>query len=448
MAGEQDDGFFGMSDEDFAKLPASAGEEGAAAPSATSEDEPVVTEPAATEEVTTEEPTAAEVAAAKEGEDDTETNDEKAAREAAEAADKAAAEKGDEDNPLGSEDDKLTKPKTEAEKAQEAADKKKADDEKVAADKAAADAKATEPKPEAKPDPKAAAPVGQLSSKDQKPEDLAAFFDKVMAPLKANGKDIRITSPEDVIRLMQMGAGYGKKLQDMQPALKSLRMLEKNGLMSEDKLSFLIDLDKKNPEAIKKLIKESGIDPLDLNMDEDTKYVPTNHSVSDTEVNFVDTLKEVQGLTGGPEFIQHINKDWDQASKDNLFKTPDLLTALHSQKQTGVYAVVTEEIDRQKTLGMIPRSTPFLEAYNIAGNYLVAERQKQQPQATTTPAQVPAAQPETKVLATRTAAPKPAISNNAGAKAAASPQANRKPAKIVVNPLEMADDDFVKEFKF
>ena len=51
---------------------------------------------------------------------------------------------------------------------------------------------------------------------------------------------------------MQMGAGYGRKLQDMQPHLKTLRMLEKNNLLDEGKLSYLIDLDQKNPDAIKK----------------------------------------------------------------------------------------------------------------------------------------------------------------------------------------------------
>lgn len=431
---------FDLSDEDFAKLPASTGEEGAAAPSVASVDEPVVETPPVTDEPVAEEPTAAEIEAAKEDE----TDDEKAAREAAEAADKAAAE--DDDNPLGSDDAELKQPKTDAEKAKEAADKVEAD-KKAETDKAAAEAAKVPATPATPETAQVAVEIGK-AGKDQKPEALAGFFDKVMAPLKANGKDIKITSPEDVIRLMQMGAGYGKKIQDMQPAMKSLRMLEKNNLLDEGKLSYLIDLDKKNPEAIKKLIKDSGIDPLDLNMDEDTKYSPTNHSVSDTEVTFVETLKEVQDLKGGPELIQHINKDWDQDSKNELFKTPAIMTALHAQRETGVYTLISEEIDRQKMLGTIPRSTPFLEAYKIAGDHLVSERQKQQPQATATPAQVQAAQPEAKVLATRTAAPKPAATNTDRAKAAASNASNRKPAKVVVNPLDMADDDFLKEFKF
>src|SRR5690606_14448580 len=105
-------------------------------------------------------------------------------------------------------------------------------------------------------------------------------------------------TPEEAIRVMQLGAGYGRKLQDMQAHMKTLRMLEKNNLLDESKLSFLIDLEQKNPEAIKKLNKDSGIDPLDLNMDDNANYRPTNHSVSDTEVAFNEALKDVAAQPG------------------------------------------------------------------------------------------------------------------------------------------------------
>ena len=86
---------------------------------------------------------------------------------------------------------------------------------------------------------------------ETKPVDYEAFFKQVMAPFKANGRTIELKSPDEAIRLMQMGAGYGRKIQDLQPHLKVLRMLEKNELLDENKLSFLIDVNAKNPEAIK-----------------------------------------------------------------------------------------------------------------------------------------------------------------------------------------------------
>ena len=41
-------------------------------------------------------------------------------------------------------------------------------------------------------------------------------------------------------------------------------MLENAGITDENQLAYLIDLSNKNPQAIQKLVKDSGIDPLDM----------------------------------------------------------------------------------------------------------------------------------------------------------------------------------------
>ena len=289
-----------------------------------------------------------------------------------------------------------------------------------------------------------------------KPEEYKAFFEQVMKPFKANGREVKLRTPEEAIRLMQMGAGYGRKLQDMQPHLKSLRMLEKHDLLDEGKLSFLIDLNQKNPEAIKKLLKDSAIDPLDLNMEDNAQYTPSNHSVSDAEMAFEDVLAEVKAAPRGIETIRLVNQTWDQESKSALWETPGILKVIQSQRENGIYDRIMSEIDHQKLLGNIPPSMPFLQAYKLAGDTLVRQSgipvDGQQP-APQTPAQggsVPLVQttppqPQPRVLATRAAAPKPQVANGARAKAAATPQASARKAAQVVNPFDMADDDFLKE---
>lgn len=445
---------FGMDDAEFAKLSA-ADLEAASAASGTSDDLTPADDTTTTDDDEPVAKTAAELAAEKEGEDDASGDDPSPSGSdpdpADDAAKKAAEDKDkDEDNPL----DKPDGEEGDSPKPKSKADEPKPADKAVPAKPAEVDPKAT-PKAEAEPKKVDAAPAP--SSKDQSPEQLASFFDKVMAPLKANGREITLRTPEEAIRLMQMGAGYGKKLQDLQPSLKSLRMLEKNNLLDENKLSFLIDLNNKNPAAIKKLIKDSGIDPLDINLEDNADYKPTNHSVTDNEVAFQDTLKEVAAAPGGKETIRHINTDWDKESKDLLWNDPQIMTIIQAQRETGVYGVITAEIDRQKMLGDIPANTPFLKAYKIAGDALVKAqgiptngsepKDDPKPKPSTTPAQEKLDQAAAKVLGTRTAAPKSAAANNDKARAAASPKASAKPAKVVVNPLDMADDDFLREFK-
>lgn len=447
MAGE-DKGFFGMSDDDFLKLgPSSTGsDEGASAPSSAYEEG---------------EQNQGEDDAANAGGDDSSADGGASGGDAdpdpeagadPEPKGEGKATKGDDDPS----DEDVSKAKPPAGKEQgkdggkpgeDADGKDKPKEGEEGKDKAVT----PDPKFDSK-NVKDAAPVVR-SSKDMKPEELANFYDQVMKPFKANGREIQLRTPEEAIRLMQMGAGYGRKLQDMQPHLKTLRMLEKNNLLDQEKLGFLIDINSKNPEAIKKLIKDSGIDPLDLNMDDNANYRPTDHSVSDNEIAFAEALKDVSSQPGGRDTIQHINSTWDQQSKEFLWGNPEVLAVIQDQRQSGIYAAITAEIDRKKMLGEIAPTVPFLEAYKIAGDALVAANSlpaagsEPEPKPAN-PAPAPKADQQAgRVLGTRTAAPKSSATNSDKAKAAGSPTNSSRKAKETINPLDMADDDFLKQFE-
>lgn len=335
------------------------------------------------------------------------------------------------------------------------ADGKKVDDPKDTS-KASEDAGKDGDKADDKKSAEGKKPAEGKSGEEQdgvKPVDYEGFYREIMKPFKANGREIKLKTPDEAIRLMQMGAGYGRKLQDLQPYLKTVRMLEKNNLLDdEEKLSFLIDVSQKNPDAIKKLLKDSGIDPLDLNMEDNAEYKPRNHSVSDSEMRFQDVLREVQTHPTGKETIRIVNKEWDQESKNALWESPELLKVIQSQREDGIYDQITAEIDRQKLLGDIPPNTPFLRAYKIAGDALVAasglkptdqagsassldQRENQAPQQ------------GQRVLAKRAVIPKSQASNNEKARAASSPSSTPRKAAQVVNPLEMPDDEFLKQFE-
>jgi hypothetical protein len=272
---------------------------------------------------------------------------------------------------------------------------------------------------------------------------MATFYKRVVeTPLKANGKTIDIRTPEEAIGLMQMGANYTLKLQQLAPYRKAMAMLEKNELLDEGKLSFLIDIANKNPDAIKKLVKESGIDPSDIDLDAKTDYVPGNHRVSDTEVRFRGVMDDMKSTPEGKETLKLIHTDWDDASKDMLWENPDVLGIIHQQRENGVYARITAEVDRQKTLGLLPAEVPFLHAYKHVGDQLTAAAAaaaKKTPAPGTTKAPV--------VVATRTAAPKPQVKNSDKAAAAMGSRTTPKVASAKINPLAMADDDFMKSME-
>ena len=277
------------------------------------------------------------------------------------------------------------------------------------------------------------------------PVDYKAFYEKVMAPFTANGKTIQLNSPEEAIQLQQMGANYTRKMQDIAPYRKVLLMLENNQLLDEDKLSYLIDLDKKNPEAIKKLVKDAGIDPIDIDIEEESTYRTGNHRVSDEEAAFRGVLDELGSNPNGKETLQLINTQWDQASKEVLWTQPEVMQVIHEQRSNGIYDRIATEIERQRTLGMIPPQVPFLQAYKKIGDDL-AQAGAFNDLVHQTPAPVQQPQPPAAPVAKRVASPKSPVANGDKASAASPTRSTPRKAATIVNPLSLPDDEFEKQF--
>lgn len=310
--------------------------------------------------------------------------------------------------------------------------------------------------PASSPEGGAEKPAGQPSDAEKKPADKTAepaaepdykaFYHRVIGkPIRANGKDLVLKTEEEVERFIQMGAGFGRKLQEIQPHLKTLRMLESKNLLDVNQLSFLIDIHEKNPEAIKKLIKDSGIDPLDLNIEDNTEYTPRDHTVSDEQARLHEALDDLQKRPQGLATIREIDSRWDTQSKELLLKYPETLSVIQDQRENGIYAKIVDEIDRQKLLGAIKPETPFLEAYKQAGDYLVSQNSLN-PDPKVAPQQMAPQPSQPTVIDTRPVKPKPQAANNERVRAAAPSQSSKRPAKQLINPLQMADDEFLKQF--
>lgn len=298
------------------------------------------------------------------------------------------------------------------------------------------------PKAEAKPDDK---PASEVKAEDKTPPvDYEAAYKEIMKPFKANGRDVNLSSPQEAIQLMQMGANYTKKLQALAPNLRMMQMLENQGLLSEDKLTYLIDLDKKNPEAIRKLITDSGIDPLDIDTTAEPGYKPGQYNVSEEQMVFNDTINELNETEAGKDTIAIIHKNWDKDSKQAIYTDPKVLRVITTHKESGLFDQITAEVEKQKMLGNYT-NVPYLNAYYAVGQQMSKDGRLQQQAAPVAEAQ-PAPQPQQRqALEARPAPRKPAADPNAEKAKAASPvRTAPKPAKQEFNPLSMSDEEFEK----
>jgi len=274
---------------------------------------------------------------------------------------------------------------------------------------------------------------------DSKSINYEAEYKRLLQPFKANGRDVTVDTVDDAISLMQMGANYNKKMAGLKPSLKILKLLENNGLLSEEKLSFLIDLDKKNPEAINKLVKDSGLDPMELDAEKAGEYAPKTHSVDDRELELDSVLDDIQGTPTYNRTLDVISKEWDSASKRTVAGQPQLLKVINDHMASGIYDQINTEVERGRMLGHL-NGVSDIEAYRKVGDAIQAnggfdhlgvpqERSKEEAPIVVTP--------KTKKVND------PALKDKrraAGSTPAAAPTA---PAKDF-NPLSMSDEEFSK----
>ncbi len=298
----------------------------------------------------------------------------------------------------------------------------------------------TDTKDSKKPVTKDDGEANKTEEKSDSAVDYKAMYEQVMAPFQANGKTFTPKSVAEVIQLAQMGANYTKKMQDIQPHRKVLLMLQNNDLLDEGKLSYLIDLDKKNPEAIKKLIKDAGIDPLDIDTTSEADYTAGNHQVTDEDARFHEVLTDIASSDPGKQTLATINNTWDQASKEVIWAQPEIMSVIHEQRTNGVYDLIVAEMDRQKVLGKIPANTPFLQAYKSVGDALASAGAFG---SVTQPSGTPA-KPEPQKIGERAAVPKPKAANGDKAKAASTTRSSSSRSGQIVNPLAMSDEEFLK----
>lgn len=219
-------------------------------------------------------------------------------------------------------------------------------------------------------------PVKDEPSPTEKPApvetvDYEKAYKELMTPFKANGREIQVKSIDDVRTLMQMGANYNKKMAAMKPHLKVIKMLENNGLLDEGKLSFLIDLDKKNPEAISKLVTEAGVDPMDIDADKAKGYKSGTYSVSDKEVELDNVLNELESTPTYQRTLSIVGKEWDQTSRNAIAEVPELLKLINTHVERGIYDIISAEIESERSLGRLKGLSDF-EAYRQVGDVINA----------------------------------------------------------------------------
>lgn len=269
---------------------------------------------------------------------------------------------------------------------------------------------------------------------DQAQIDFEAEYKRLLAPFKANGKEVQVESVEDAIQLMQMGAGFNKKMAALKPNLKLLKMLDNNGLLQEDKLSFLIDLEKKDPNAIKKFIQESKIDPDELTTDDgDVDYKPNTYTVSDSELALDEVLENIKSTPSYQKTVDVVSNKWDQSSRETIVKNPQAIQLINDHMENGIYDQIMPVVERERMLGRLSGLSD-IEAYRQVGDQLHAQGKFGNPEPTPEQSTEPKPKPQ--------ANPKVTKRKRAAAQPSSKAASNQLPSDF--NLLALSDAEFEK----
>lgn len=216
------------------------------------------------------------------------------------------------------------------------------------------------------------------------------FYEKVaLAKFTANGREVEgFKNPEDLIRAQQMLHGYSDKMKVFKEYKKFLKPLEERGIVADpEKFNLVMSLLDGDPEAIKKVLKDKNIDPLELDL-EDIKYIPKVKLPSDAQLLIEETYEQAENLGVGSKFNRVISKDWDLPSLQEFVSNGAVRSDLLQHLKDGTYDIVQNEIKRMELLdsnGLLDGMTS-VEKYRAA----VVNLQRQKAPAPVKQAVVPA----------------------------------------------------------
>lgn len=290
-----------------------------------------------------------------------------------------------------------------------------------------------------------AEPAGETESAagadKAKPHDYRKQVERILAPIKANGRNIQVSSVDDAIQLMQMGANYHKKMEGMKPGLATLKLLEQHGLLDQEKLSHLIDLSRGDVNAINRLVKDKGIDTLSIDADKADEYKAGQYSVNTKAVELDNVLQDLQDSPKYADMLNVVGKQWDNTSQRALEDNPEHLRAITAHMESGIYEAVEDRVFTERALGRLKGLSDF-DAYRTVGDQMHKEGKFNAPAQEVKSTAKPAPK-VTKVLPATKTVNEAAKKDQKRAASSSVKQAVTKPVTDY-NPLSMSDAEFIK----
>jgi hypothetical protein len=191
-------------------------------------------------------------------------------------------------------------------------------------------------------------------SEDEDPDEDEDESDDDEQPIqkfkyKANGKDYEFSQEEILEKFGQVfgqAQNYTQKMQSIKPWRKTIDAIEQADLSAED-INLAIDVLKGDKDAIASLLKRTGTDALELDVD-NVDYQPKDYGRNETEIAIKDIVDEIKD---DPEYNTTYNvleKQWDSTSRNAFAEDPEMIRQLHIDVKSGMYDIIAPMATKRK----------------------------------------------------------------------------------------------------
>ena len=274
---------------------------------------------------------------------------------------------------------------------------------------------------------------------------------------KANGREYEFTDEEmraNYGRLFGQAMDYTKKMQTIKPYRKMIDAWEQEKLSQED-LNLAIDVLKGDKDAIGEAIKRAGVDALELDTDEERKYVPKDYGRDEKDLDLQDVLKDISVDKEYETTHKILSKDWDDQSWNKMSSKPEMIKLLHTDVKSGMYDTLMPTVDKLKMYDN--GSKTDLEYYEAAAKMYYSGIQEAQAKETQDAADAKVAEEArsqaeaeaNKVAAVKASTAKKASTKKAASKRKAATTTKKVTAANKVGSLldDISDDDYDEWYK-
>ena len=208
------------------------------------------------------------------------------------------------------------------------------------------------------------------------PEEKDTSKSIVGTKIQMNGAEVTINSLAEAKQLLEASGQHYQDAQAYNQSKDLIKALQANSIDS-DKLAFAIDLLNKDPKAINALVKD--LDLVEI-LDDSSEYVPQQLPQSDPAQDQMQTV--LKSLEASPTYnrtVQVVGQQWDTESLAMFKQNPSWMVELNDHIANGTFDTVSNEVQKRRMMGLIPKGMSDYQVYNMVGESMYAPQQHVQP---------------------------------------------------------------------